>query len=261
MNFEYDLALNYIKWLAVLSRLSAFLIAMPLFTSHNVPMRYKAAFLAVVSFLITPAVPAEWFAHPLLSNPTVISLTLFMLSEVATGLVVSLIFFAVIEIFEFGGSSIDREIGFSMAQVMDPVSSVSTTLFSNLLMQLFIIVFLIFDGHHDVLRIAMSSFKTLPPGTLLVNEATVGGVNGLVARILVVGLQLALPVIAVNLMVNIAMGILARVGEDFPVLMLSFPLRFGLGFIILIAIVPVMVSFCREANEILLQWLAAMTGT
>ena len=171
-----------------------------------------------------------------------------------------MVFMAVMEIFEFGGGSIDREIGFSMAQVVDPASNVSTTLFSNLLIQLFIMIFLIFDGHHEVIRIAMSSFQTLPPGTLLVNETVVGGINGLVARVLVVGLQLSLPVIAVNLMVNIAMGILARVGEEFPVLMLSFPLRFGMGFIILIATVPIMVVFCRESNELLQEWLTGLVS-
>ena len=260
MNFEYDIAVNTIKWLAVLSRMGAFLIAMPLFSSNNVPMQYKAAFLAVVSFLLLPAVPQEWFAHPLLSHPTALSLTLFLLAEAAIGLVVALVFFAVLEIFEFGGGSIDREIGFSMGQVMDPVSNISTTLFSNFLMQIFIMVFLVFDGHHEVIRIAVSSFRTLPPGTLLLDENVVGGIIGLIGRVLIVGFQLSLPVIAVNLLVNLAMAILSRVGEEFPVLMLSFPIRFGLGFIILIATVPMMLSMCREANDLMLEWLSGTIG-
>ena len=206
MSFEYDLAMNYIKWLAVMCRMSAFIITMPLFTSSSVPMQYKAGFIAVLSFMIMPVVPAEWYDSPMLKDPTVISILLFMLSEMAIGLVVSLVFFAALEIFEFGGSSIDREIGFSMAQVMDPVSNISTTLFSNLLIQTFIMVFLIFDGHHEVIRIAVDSFRTLPPGSLLINADTVSGMNNLIARVLIVGFQLSMPIMAVNLLINVAMA-------------------------------------------------------
>ncbi|MDD3118022.1 MAG: flagellar biosynthetic protein FliR [Victivallales bacterium] len=260
MNFQYDLAVNAVKWLAIMSRMTAFMIAMPLFTPKPIPMRCKAAFLAIVSFLLVPAVPPAWFAHPLLSHPTVWSLTLFLAAEAVLGLVVSLVFFAILEIFKFGGAAIDREVGFAMAQVMDPVTNLSSTLFSNFLVQIFIMIFLLFNGHQEVLRLAAFSFRALPPGTLLLNEGVVGGINGLIARVLVVGFQLALPVIAVNLLVNVAMAILSRVGQEFPVLMLSFPLRFGLGFLILIATAPIMLSICRGANELLFEWLTGLAG-
>ena len=99
-----------------------------------------------------------------------------------------------------------------------------------------------------------------PPGSLLINADTVGGMNGLIARVLIVGFQLSLPIMAVNLLINVAMAILSRVGEEFPVLMLSFPLRFGLGFIILIATVPFTLMICRESSELLLEWLAGMAS-
>ena len=258
MNFDYSWQIDVIKWMAILCRMSAFFFAMPLFTTSHVPMRFKIAFLAAVSFLLMPVAPSGWFGVEVVKRLDLLTLTAFMVSEAVLGLAVALVFMIITEIFRFGGYLMDQEIGFSMATVMDPNSDIQTSLFSSFLVQVFLIVFLVFDGHQELMRIAAGSLKTLPPGTYLVNETTVGGITGLSARIFIVGLQLALPVMAVNLFLNIALGLMSRIGEDFPVLMLSFALRFGLGFIVLGSMVPVILAVCRNANEQMLDWLAAV---
>jgi len=258
VTLDYSLVINVIKWMAIMCRLSAFFFAMPMFSTSHIPTRFKVAFLSVVSFILVPIAPAEWFGSITVKNLDMITLTLFMLSEAALGLVIALVFMTAMEVFSFGGYLIDQELGYGMANLMDPGTEMETSVFSSFMTQLFIIVFLVFDGHLEVVRIAASSLQTLPPGTYLINDGMVGGMMGLTARIFVVGLQLALPVMAVNMLLNISLGIIARIGEEFPVLMLSFALRFALGFLVLSAMVPVTLAICRNINEQMLGWLASL---
>ena len=258
MTLDYSLTINVIKWMAIMCRLTAFFFAMPMFTTSHIPMRYKIAFLSVVSFVLLPLAPTEWFGTMTIKHLDLVTLSIFMLSEAALGLVIALVFMTAMEVFSFGGYLIDQELGYSMASLMDPGTEVETSVFSSFMMQLFIIIFLIFDGHLEVVRIAASSLQTLPPGTYLINDSMVGGVMGLTARIFVVGLQLALPVMAVNMLLNISLGIIARIGEEFPVLMLSFAIRFALGFLVLSAMVPTTLAICRNINEQMLGWLTSL---
>lgn len=258
MNVDYSLVVNVVKWMAIMCRLTAFFFAMPMFTTSHIPTRFKIAFLAMTSFLLMPLAPEGWFGNAMVARLDLLTLMLFMLSEAALGLVVALVFMTAMEIFSFGGYLIDQELGYAMANLMDPGTEMETTVFSSFMVQLFIITFLVFNGHEEVVRIAASSLKTLPPGTYLLNADTVGGLTGLTARIFIVGLQLALPVMAVNLLLNISLGIMARIGEDFPVLMLSFALRFGLGFLVLGAMVPTILAICRNVNEQMLGWLSSL---
>ncbi len=42
---------------------------------------------------------------------------------------------------------------------------------------------------------------------------------------------------------NLCMGIISRFGQDFQVLMLSFPIRLGVGLLLLIVLMPAFVNF------------------
>lgn len=260
MSFDYDLPFNVIKWLAVMCRVGAFILPMHIFVSSNVPTRFKMLLIGAISFILLPSVPQDFIAHPLMRNLNLLTLTVFMLAEVVIGLIASMVFMTAEDVFRFGGHDIDQAVGLIMAQEIDPSTNVSSSLFSTLLVQVFFVVFLIFDGHHEVIRIAAASFRTLPPGSFLINEELVNAVASLTARIFAVGMQIALPVMAVNFMLNVGMGLMVRVGEDFPVLMLSFPLRLGLGFIVLMTITPVLLMFCRQMNDLIGWWLMGIAG-
>ncbi|MBN2640117.1 MAG: flagellar biosynthetic protein FliR [Victivallales bacterium] len=260
MNLDFDIAVNAVKWMAILCRVGAFIFSMPLFEGRQVPGQYKMLFISALCFLLLPFVPSEYFSGGFLQNLNILTLSLFILSEVIIGLIVSLVFQIILEVFRTGGFMIDRGIGLMMAQQVDPTSQDQGTLFSNFLIQLFIVCFLIFDGHHTILRIAAASFKTLPPGSFFINRTFVSEIISFSGTFLIVGTQIAIPVMTVNLLLNIAMGLLARVGEDFPVMMLSFPIRFALGFIIMLALTPIFVWVCNNMNRLLTEYLAGISG-
>ncbi len=120
---------------------------------------------------------------------------------------------------------------------------------------IFYMSFLIIDGHHEIIRIAVGSFKVLGAGEFMLSEGIVYGAVEASSQIFRLGLKLALPVFTVILIVNIGMGLLARIGQDFPVLMLSFPIRIGLGLTILGIMFPTIISIAKHVNGEITEWM------
>lgn len=256
MSFEYPITLDVVKFMAVLARFSAFMMAFPIFNSTSIPSKYKVFFVVTMSIVLIPVVPSGWMDLQYFRHLDVTKLVFLMASEILLGACISLFVLCLLEIFRFGGYVVDYNMGFIMAKLIDPATGSQSTPFSGIFVQMFYMVFLITDSHHEVIRLAAYSFQTIPPGSFMLNSDLMQIFISLSSQIFTVGLQIAFPIFAVMLMINIAMGILARVGQDFPVLMISFPIRFGVGFLIMLGVMPVIISVCRKVNGELLEWIA-----
>lgn len=260
MNFEYPIAFSAVKLIAMMARFGAFLMAFPFFSTSTIPRRYKTLFILAIAVLLMPVVPDDWLPQAAFRNLDLFSLTVMMLSEVVLGLTIALFVLVFIEMVQFGGFIMDRDMGFIMASVFDPGSDTDSTPFSHLLVETFLIIFLIFDGHHEVIRLAAYSFQTIPPGTFMPTQEMGETLMTLSSRIFLTGMQIGFPVFAAMFILSIAMGITARIGEDFPVLELSFSIRFALGFMVVVGCLPVVVSITRQLCNEMLEWIAGLSG-
>ena len=260
MNFDYPVAFSAVKLIAMMARFGAFLTAVPFFSTATIPGRYKILFILAISVLLMPAVPDDWMTAASFRNLDLFSLSFMVLSEVVLGLTIALFILIFMEIVRFGGFIMDRDMGFIMASVFDPGSETDSTPFSHLLVESFLILFLIFDGHHEIIRLAAYSFQTIPPGGFIPSPEMGETLITLSSRIFLVGMQMAFPVFAAMFILCIAMGITARIGEDFPVLELSFAVRFALGFSVVIGALPVIISISRQMNTEMLEWVAGLAG-
>jgi flagellar biosynthetic protein FliR len=205
-----------------------------------------------------PVIPAGWISREVFHNLNLVKLFLIIMSEVLLGLTVSLFIMCMSEIFKFGGMVIDNNVGFTMAQTIDPSMGTKSSLFSSVLVQVFFMAFIVYNGHHEIIRLAAYSFKTLPPGAYFLDASLGETVIKVSGQIFYTGLQIGFPILAAIIIINLSMGLLARIGQDFPVLMLSFPLRLGMGFIILMGVMPVVISVMRKVNREMLEWIALL---
>ncbi|NIP26606.1 MAG: flagellar biosynthetic protein FliR, partial [Phycisphaerae bacterium] len=80
----------------------------------------------------------------------------------ALGLIAALIFSAV----KLSGRIIERQMGLSMAQVLDPLTGERTQPLGSLLEMIFLILFLSANGHHMLLLIISKSYEAFPPGSI-----------------------------------------------------------------------------------------------
>ena len=249
MNFDYPLIFNALKFMAIIARISAFMLAMPMINQTQIPAKGKIFFTLLLAVLLMPVIPDNWINPFFSGKMNLLSLTLLFISELFLGLSIALALHISKEIFAMAGHIMDRNAGFTLAGAFNPDIKGQLTPFAGLLMNVFILSLLIFDAHHDILRYLAVSFKELPPGEFLLSITTFKAIIGYSAKIFTIGLQIGMPLVCTVILLNTGIALMSRIGQEFQVLMLSFPLRMVFSFMIIAAIFPALLSICRSISE------------
>jgi flagellar biosynthesis protein FliR len=130
------------------------------------------------------------------------------------------------------------EMGLGLSGLIDPQSQVRTTPIAEWQQLMALLVFLSVDGHHVVLRAVADSFHRLPLGGAGPSGAGLALAIRLAGEIFVVALKIASPVLVLLLMVNAAMGVLAKLIPQLNVFIVGFPLNVAAGLFVLAASQP-----------------------
>lgn len=70
--------------------------------------------------------------------------------------------------------------------------------------------------------------------------------------ILVYAVQLALPVIVTQIVVEVAVGILMRVVPNINVFIINLQVKMGVGILVIFSIIPALVNYLEKLNSIML---------
>jgi flagellar biosynthetic protein FliR len=139
---------------------------------------------------------------------------------------------------EIAGGAIALPMGFSAAQAFDPTmhttDSVLTRLFRNLAMLLALIAGL----HRAMLEALVVSFRLVPVGSAAHVEATFPIFLELCGHVVRTGVQLALPLLAVLLMANIALAFVSRAAPTMQIFNVGFAVLLATGAAVLVISLP-----------------------
>jgi flagellar biosynthesis protein FliR len=139
---------------------------------------------------------------------------------------------------EIMGEAIAPTIGFSAAQVFDPSTGSTDSVLTNLIRTLALLIAVTTGLHRVMLSALISSFQLLPVGTALHVEASFPLYLELSGHMLGVGVRLALPVLAVLLMVNVGLGFVARAAPTIQIFNVGFAVLLGVGAAVLYVTLP-----------------------
>ena len=224
--------------MAVVSRMTGLYMGFPLFRSVALSMRVKTSIVLLSSIIILPGLPAEWSAQAFQMQLTIFSIFTILLVDLLLGLTVSLCVNLLMEVTAIAGQFISINVGYSMSRQLDPTSGEQSSTIGFMFTQMMFVLFLSLDLHLVFIRIAADSFNYHAPGQNILTYDHLNTIVNLGSDIFVYSLQMSLPIIAVMLIINLSMGIISRFGQDFQVLMISFPLRLGVGLTLLIVLMP-----------------------
>ncbi len=145
------------------------------------------------------------------------------------GLSIRLIFAGI----QLAGEFIGFQMGFGMAHVIDPQSGTDTTLIAQFHYLLGLLIFLSIDGHHWFLKALVRSFDLLSPGEFSLQKEFFPWFMGLCGKMFLTAIKIIAPVMVILILVQIAMGLVAKTVPQVNVLLSSFPLTISLGLIVL----------------------------
>lgn len=158
------------------------------------------------------------------------------------------------------GEVIGHEMGFAMAQVMDPVTGRSTAIMGQLLQVIGILALFTLDLHHEVIRVLAASYEVLPLGQGVDIAALQSRIQALVSTALDAAVHFAFPVLGVMLVLTAMLAMLARAVPNINLMEFSFGLRILLAlaaaFVMLSEGMPALVHAFRGMLAATRQLLA-----
>jgi flagellar biosynthetic protein FliR len=226
----------------VLTRLSAFFLILPVFGWTTIPIRIKAAMAIVLSVFFSMLLPPGLNS----AKVTVPQAVLLIFNEALYGLALGLIATFVFSAVKIGGRIVEHQIGFSMAQILDPLTGESTQPLGSFLEMIFILLFLSANGHHLFLSIIARSFQAFPIGSIPTIGTLAGGMVDAGSSMLIAGLKISAPILAAFLLLMVILAIFARIVPEMNILFISLPVRVGVGLFMMALFIPFINTFVSE---------------
>jgi flagellar biosynthetic protein FliR len=180
------------------------------------------------------------FLIPLVVTPTsfgLIDLVTVVAREMAIGLALGLSIRALIAGAEMAGHLGGYQLGFSYGSLIDPQSGVRNSMFAVLYANIALLTFLVTDGHHALIRAMAASYAQLPIGIGHIDASLANVVTGMLGVVFVLGVRLATPLILVLLVVEVALGLIARAAPGINLMVVSQPIRIVIGLLVIATII------------------------
>ncbi len=230
----YQLFSNIGGFLGIFSRVTGFLVTIPIFSTNNIPSYIKIGLSLLVSLIVFPTIEV---AVPI-AQTEFFQLMILIVKEILTGLILGFICYLFFSIVYLVGHIIDMELGFAMANVISPENETEIPLTANLLYMLASLIFLSINGHHSFFRGLISSFRLIPLGSLNINYLMIDKLISIVMNTFVIAFKMGGPVLVAIFLTNILLGILARTMPQMNVFVVGMPLKILVGFIIMAITIP-----------------------
>ncbi len=226
-----------IRFVFVFVRIGIIFAVVPFFSVEIVPRRITAIIAFMLSLVLLPVVPP----FPVkIGDINAIYVIFVLLHEFLIGLALGLSITIIFAGVQIAGQIAGFQMGFAIANVIDPMTGVNAPITSNFLYIVAFLLFLTLDGHYILIKAMVESFSVVPIGDILPAKGYSYAVIVYSARMFTIALKIAAPIIGVLLLVNISFALTARAMPQMNVFLMSFPLIICAGLFFMAIVVKMM---------------------
>jgi flagellar biosynthesis protein FliR len=246
-----DLTLNeFLIYVLVLIRMAGLVVFAPFFGGENLPQRARIGLIALLAFLVFPAAAKTFSEAPL----SLVDLGVLGLREalvgIALGFGASLVFAGA----QLAGQLVGQQLGFALANVVDPMTDQQVGLISFFNFMLALVVFLGLNLHLLLLRVLAMSYDLVGLGEAVLNpdfmdDGYGGGLLVMFGHIWENTVQIGGPVLAIMLMVSTVVGFLVRTMPQMNIMVVGLPSRSILGLLALSLVIRPFVETVGVLSE------------
>ena len=235
----------FILFSFIVMRMSGAVAFNPIFGRVNYPARARAALILALSFFCYTYTGGKLNVAP----TNFIEYGFLLLKELFVGFCLGFAMDLTFLSLRFATSVIDFSLGLTMAQVFDPQSHSQATVSTGLFYTFLMLFFLSIDGHLRFLEILFKTIDTNPFGEVSIRTLLMPKLMlSLFVASMKMGIELAFPIMGIELMTEVALGILMRVIPQINIFQVNFQLKIAIGFLMIYFL---LVPISDKINEII----------
>jgi flagellar biosynthesis protein FliR len=154
-------------------------------------------------------------------------------AEAAAGIAVGASVAIVMEAFTLAAQVFGLPAGYGYASTVDPTTLADAGILVVLAQLVAGMLFFALGLDREVLRLFAESLERAPAGTYLLNANSAAAMIHLGSNLFSVGVRLALPVVALLAMVDVALALMGRLNAQLQLLSLAFPAKMLVALLVL----------------------------
>ncbi|WP_026906133.1 flagellar biosynthetic protein FliR [Paucisalibacillus globulus] len=228
-------------FLLILVRVLGFFVTMPLFSYRTIPLPFRMGISVFLAFIILYTVD---------SSAIVIDEMYFFLliKEVLVGVLVGLIGYIIISAIQVAGGFIDFQMGFAIANVMDPQTGAQSPLTGQYLYIIALLFLLSVDGHHLLIDGIVNSYTFIPIDAFIpfhdgnIAEFVINVFNNM----FLIAFQISIPIVGCLFLVDVALGIISRAVPQLNVFVVGLPLKILVSFIAILVFLSLYIILAKN---------------
>jgi flagellar biosynthetic protein FliR len=235
----FSLYNNLDIFIIIAMRISGYVLVSPIFGRREVSNFLKISLILYLTYII---IFSESFSMEYIPETNLQFITLAiveLLKGFLTGFMTSLFFSA----FLTAGQFIDIRIGFRMGGILDPQYGIKTPLSSNVLNIIAMAVFLILDGHLQLINIVSHTYQASPVGNLEFLKNIYLVFTGAFSFAFLSAFKIALPIILMIFLADVVLLVLIKFMPQMNIFVIGIPMKILVGIFSLFYIIEPFTDF------------------
>lgn len=207
-------------FLLVLARVAGTFVFVPLPGIKNGPDNARIVLALAVSvslYSLWPRVEGL--------DQNILKLSGYLLMEAALGVTIGLAVAFVVEALQMAAQITGLQAGYGYASTIDPNTQADSGILLVIAQLTAGMLFFAMGLDREVLRAVATSLRTYPPGQPFLTPHVAAEFTRLGASMFSTGLRLAMPAIALLMLVDLALALLGRLNAQLQLLTLAFPVK------------------------------------
>ncbi len=243
-------------YIFVFMRMTGMIGFNPMLTRQNVPGMVRTALIFAMTILVAPTVDASGIV--LVGT---IDMIFFMVVELFIGLVLGIVFQFFYYILFFVGDLLDMQFGMSMSKAFDPGTNIQISVTGNFLGIIFVLYVFATGGFHTLIQIFALSYEFVGIGAAQITQEFLKQVLEAFMLAFSLGIQLSLPFIAAEFVLEASMGILMKLIPQIHVFVINIQFKLLLGVSLLFLFASPIASFMDNYISIMFDELQRLLAS
>jgi flagellar biosynthetic protein FliR len=257
MHGEFSISLSRIfGFLLVLSRVSGVILFVPIPGMQSVPDAARILLVFALSVVLMPAWPLATPGDAWLGK-----LPGWIAAEFTFGLLIGVCVSLLLEGFQMAAQMAGLQAGYSFASTIDPNTQADAGILQIMTQLLASTLFLASGYDRSVIRVLAGSLQQVPSAAALASSPVMEAVVRLGSQIFITGFGLALPVLALLILLDLSFAIVGKVQTQFQLMALLFPAKMLLGLGVLASSLMGFAKLGQVAADHTLQVLMRLLGS